>query len=284
MTVPMLMPNAAAAAVSMHLDARAFARTVVSACASSTESIANAYEHLQARSRRRHHRGRHRVVHPPASRSPSFASMQALSQAQRRPGHGIPALRRRPRRLRHGRGRRGARARDRGARPGARREDLRRDRRRRRHRATRTTSPLPTPRARAPRARCAPRSSRPARAVDDVTHINAHATSTPVGDIAEYKALLAVFGDRVHEIPVSATKAATGHLLGGTGALEAIFTILAVARPQAPPTINLDRARTPRSRCVVTVAADARRRAAARDQQLVRLRRPQRRRRDRVRR
>jgi 3-oxoacyl-[acyl-carrier-protein] synthase II len=75
--------------------------------------------------------------------------------------------------------------------------------------------------------------------VDDVTHINAHATSTPVGDIAEYKALLAVFGDRVHEIPVSATKAATGHLLGGTGALEAIFAILAVKNRLAPPTINL---------------------------------------------
>ena len=75
--------------------------------------------------------------------------------------------------------------------------------------------------------------------VDDVTHINAHATSTPTGDIAEYKALLSVFGDRVHEIPVSATKASTGHLLGGTGALEAIFTILALRDRQAPPTINL---------------------------------------------
>ena len=74
---------------------------------------------------------------------------------------------------------------------------------------------------------------------DDVTHINAHATSTPVGDIAEYKALLAVFGDRVHDIPVSATKASTGHLLGGTGALEAIFAILAVQQRLAPPTINL---------------------------------------------
>ena len=76
--------------------------------------------------------------------------------------------------------------------------------------------------------------------VDDVTHINAHATSTPVGDIAEYKALLAVFGDRVREIPVSATKGAHGHLLGGTGALEAMITVLAVQSRTAPPTINLD--------------------------------------------
>jgi 3-oxoacyl-[acyl-carrier-protein] synthase II len=75
--------------------------------------------------------------------------------------------------------------------------------------------------------------------IDDVVHINAHATSTPVGDIAEYKALLHVFGDRLPHIPVSATKAATGHLLGGTGALEAIFTILALHHRTAPTTINL---------------------------------------------
>jgi 3-oxoacyl-[acyl-carrier-protein] synthase II len=74
---------------------------------------------------------------------------------------------------------------------------------------------------------------------DEVTHINAHATSTPVGDIAEYTALRSVFGDRVHGIPVSATKASHGHLLGGTGALEAIFAILAVRDRVAPPTINI---------------------------------------------
>jgi 3-oxoacyl-[acyl-carrier-protein] synthase II len=74
---------------------------------------------------------------------------------------------------------------------------------------------------------------------DDVTHINAHATSTPVGDPNEYQALRQVFGDRIDEIPVSATKASTGHLLGGTGALEAVFTILAIGNRLAPPTINL---------------------------------------------
>jgi 3-oxoacyl-[acyl-carrier-protein] synthase II len=75
--------------------------------------------------------------------------------------------------------------------------------------------------------------------IDQVTHINAHATSTPVGDIAEYKALLRIFGDHLANIPVSATKAATGHLLGGTGALEAIFTVLALHHRTAHPTINL---------------------------------------------
>jgi 3-oxoacyl-[acyl-carrier-protein] synthase II len=74
---------------------------------------------------------------------------------------------------------------------------------------------------------------------DEVTHINAHATSTPVGDINEYTALKAIFGDRADEIPISATKAATGHLLGGTGALEALFSVLAVQNRIAPPTINL---------------------------------------------
>jgi 3-oxoacyl-[acyl-carrier-protein] synthase II len=74
---------------------------------------------------------------------------------------------------------------------------------------------------------------------DDVTHINAHATSTPVGDPNEYQALRQIFGARIDEIPVSATKASTGHLLGGTGALEAIFSILAIRDRQAPPTINL---------------------------------------------
>ena len=76
--------------------------------------------------------------------------------------------------------------------------------------------------------------------VDDVTHINAHATSTPVGDIAEYKALLArVRRPGARHPACRPRRRRTGHLLGGTGALEAIFTILAVQERIAPPTINL---------------------------------------------
>jgi 3-oxoacyl-[acyl-carrier-protein] synthase II len=73
----------------------------------------------------------------------------------------------------------------------------------------------------------------------DVMHINAHATSTAVGDIAEYMAMKRVFGDHLANIAVTGTKSATGHLLGGTGAIEAIFVILALHHRVLPPTINL---------------------------------------------
>lgn len=72
----------------------------------------------------------------------------------------------------------------------------------------------------------------------DVRHLNAHSTSTPVGDRGELEAIKAVFG-REGAIAVSATKSATGHLLGAAGGLEAIFTILALRDQMAPPTLNL---------------------------------------------
>jgi 3-oxoacyl-[acyl-carrier-protein] synthase II len=73
----------------------------------------------------------------------------------------------------------------------------------------------------------------------DIVHINAHATSTPVGDIAESNAIRLAFGDEVDHMPVSATKSMTGHLLGAAGALETILTILAIHDRVAPATINL---------------------------------------------
>ncbi|MEO5919730.1 MAG: beta-ketoacyl-[acyl-carrier-protein] synthase family protein [Pseudolysinimonas sp.] len=237
MTVPMLMPNAAAAAVSMSLDARAFARTVVSACASSTESIANAYEHLQlgyadvilAG-------GAESCVHPITLAS--FSSMQALSRRNDDPatasrpydadrdgfvmGEGAATIVMETEE--HAKAR-GAKIYAEIAGAGVTSDSYH------------ITAPDPEGRG-AARAVFAALEQAGAT-VDDVSHINAHATSTPVGDIAEYKALLAVFGDRVHGIPLSATKAAHGHLLGGTGALEAIFAILAVKERIAPPTINI---------------------------------------------
>ena len=237
MTIPMLMPNAAAAAISMSIPSRAYARTDVSACASSTEAIANAYDHLQkgladvviAG-------GTEAVVHPlPIA---AFAAMQALSRR-----NDDPATASRPYDvsrdgfvLGEGAGTiileteehaiaRGARIYAELA-GGAVTSD-----------SFHITAPDPEGSA-AARAMLGALEQAGA-SIEDVRHINAHATSTPVGDIAEYKALLRVFGDLLPGIPVSATKAATGHLLGGTGALEAIFTILALHHRTAPPTINL---------------------------------------------
>ena len=237
MTIPMLMPNAASAAVSMAIPSRAFARTDVSACASSTEAIANAYEHLQqgladvviAG-------GTESVVHPlPIA---AFSAMQALSKR-----NDSPATASRPYDVTRdgfvlGEGaativlETEEHALARGARiyaelaGGAVTSD-----------SYHITAPDPegNAAARAMAVAIAHAAARP----EDVSHINAHATSTPVGDIAEYNALLRIFGDHLQNIPVSATKAATGHLLGGTGALEAIFTILALHERTAPPTINL---------------------------------------------
>ncbi|MDQ2080972.1 beta-ketoacyl-ACP synthase II [Xanthobacteraceae bacterium Astr-EGSB] len=79
---------------------------------------------------------------------------------------------------------------------------------------------------------------RAALAPADVRHLNAHSTSTPVGDRGELEAIKTVFG-RDGAIAVSATKSATGHLLGAAGGLEAIFTILALRDQVAPPTLNL---------------------------------------------
>jgi 3-oxoacyl-[acyl-carrier-protein] synthase II len=74
----------------------------------------------------------------------------------------------------------------------------------------------------------------------DVVHINAHATSTPVGDIAEYKAMRSALGGALDNVVVTATKSMTGHLLGGAGAVESVFTILGLKEGLIPPTLNLD--------------------------------------------
>ena len=237
MTIPMLMPNAAAAAISMAIPSRAFARTDVSACASSTEAIANAYDHLQSGTADIILAGgTEAVVHPlPIA---AFAAMQALSKRNDDPttasrpydvtrdgfvlgeGAGTIVLETEEHALA-----RGARIYAELA-GGAVTSD-----------SFHITAPDPEGSA-AARAMLAAIAQAGAQ-LTDVRHINAHATSTPVGDIAEYNAMLRVFGDHLPNIAVSATKAATGHLLGGTGALEAIFTILALHHRTAPPTINL---------------------------------------------
>ncbi|MDE6367856.1 MAG: beta-ketoacyl-ACP synthase II, partial [Muribaculaceae bacterium] len=75
---------------------------------------------------------------------------------------------------------------------------------------------------------------------EDIDYINVHGTSTPVGDISEVKAIIEVFGEHAYKLNISSTKSMTGHLLGATGALEAMFSIKAVQEDVVPPTINHD--------------------------------------------
>jgi 3-oxoacyl-[acyl-carrier-protein] synthase II len=74
----------------------------------------------------------------------------------------------------------------------------------------------------------------------DVDYVNAHGTSTPLGDLAETLAIKKALGERASEIPISSTKSMSGHLLGAAGALEAAATVLTIARDVVPPTINLE--------------------------------------------
>ncbi|MEM6300001.1 MAG: beta-ketoacyl-[acyl-carrier-protein] synthase II, partial [Bacteroidota bacterium] len=72
----------------------------------------------------------------------------------------------------------------------------------------------------------------------DIDYINVHGTSTPLGDVAEVKAIQAVFGEHAYDLNISATKSMTGHLLGAAGAIEALAGIMALNRNVIPPTIN----------------------------------------------
>lgn len=238
MTVPMLMPNGPAAAIGMDISARAGVRTAVSACASGTEAIANAFNRIRS--------GEVDVVVAGGSEAAihplpiaSFAAMQALSKRNDAPekasrpydvdrdgfvmaeGGGALVLESEEHALARG-------AKIYAELVGA---SVTSD-------AYHITAPDPEGSAAARAMLGALEQS--GSTIQDVVHINAHATSTPVGDIAEYNALKKVFGDHLPKIAVSATKSSTGHLLGGAGAIEAIFTVLALYERTAPPTINLD--------------------------------------------
>lgn len=238
MTVPMLMPNGPAAAIGMDISARAGVRTAVSACASGTEAIANAFERIRSGAVDVVVAGgSEAAIHPlPIA---AFAAMQALSKRNDAPekasrpydvdrdgfvmgeGGGALVLESEEHALARG-------ARIYAEVVGA---AVTSD-------AYHITAPDPEGSA-AARAMIGAIEQSGSK-LEDVTHINAHATSTPVGDVAEYNALKRVFGSHLSNIAVSATKSSTGHLLGGAGAIEAIFTVLALHERTAPPTINLE--------------------------------------------
>ena len=98
---------------------------------------------------------------------------------------------------------------------------------------------------------------------DELDYINAHGTSTPLGDINETNAIKAAFGEQARRLVISSTKSMTGHLLGGAGGIESIFTVLALHHQKVPPTINLH---TPDPECdldyCANTARDARLQAA----------------------
>jgi 3-oxoacyl-[acyl-carrier-protein] synthase II len=238
MTVPMLMPNGPAAAIGMDLGARAGVHTAVSACASGNESIANSYRRIRdGLADVVVTGGAEAAIHPlPIA---AFAAMHALSKRNDDPagasrpydvdrdgfvmGEGAGALVLESYEA----------AKARGAKiyaeiVGA---ALTSD-------AYHITAPDPEGSGAARAMHAALEMA--GASITDVEHVNAHATSTPVGDIAEYTALKRVFQDHTESLLVTATKASTGHLLGGAGAIEAVFTILAVREQIAPPTINLD--------------------------------------------
>lgn len=237
-TVPMLMPNGPAAHVGIEIGARAGVHTPVSACASGAEAIGYALEMI--RSNRADvvvAGGTEAAIHPlPMA---GFANMKALSTRNDDPvrasrpydrdrdgfvlgeGAGVLVLEL----LEHATAR-GAKIYGEIVGQGLSSDGF--------HIAA--PDPAGTGATRAMRA--AIESS--GISTKDIVHLNAHATSTPVGDIAEAGAITHVLGSDAEHVAISATKSMTGHLLGGAGALESIFTVLALHHRLAPPTINIE--------------------------------------------
>jgi 3-oxoacyl-[acyl-carrier-protein] synthase II len=237
-TVPMLMPNGSAGWIGIELGARAGVHTTVSACASGAEAIGYAIEMIRT--------GRADVVMAGGTEAAiiplniaAFAAMRALSTRNDEPelasrpfdkgrdgfvlgeGAGMVVLES----AEHAQ-RRGARLHAVAAGAGYSAD------------AHHIAQPEPagTGIVAAIRAVLADAGLDP----DQLVHVNAHATSTPAGDVVEGQAIATALGPAADGVVVSATKSMTGHLLGGAGAVEAVATILALRERVAPPTINLD--------------------------------------------
>ncbi|MEV0445594.1 beta-ketoacyl-ACP synthase II [Streptomyces spectabilis] len=237
-TVPMLMPNSPAANVGIALGARAGVHTPVSACASGAEAIGYAIEMIRTgRADVVVAGGTEAAVHPlPIA---AFGNMMAMSknnddpQGASRPwdvdrngfvlgeGAGVVVLESEEH------------ARARGAKiyVEAVGQGISAD-------AHHITQPEPSGSgiAQALRHLVENNDLKPS----EIAHINAHATSTPQGDIGEIKALRKAFGDDVDHMAIASTKSMTGHLLGGAGGVETVATVLALKHRVAPPTINIE--------------------------------------------
>lgn len=237
MTVPMLMPNSPTAYVSLELGARAGAHALVSACASGAEAIAYGVEMIRTgRADVVVAGGTEATIHPmPIS---AFAASRTLSLRNDDPtgasrpydlardgfvigeGAGVVVLES------------AEHAAARGARVYATigGVGLSAD-------GYHITSPEPTGAGQVRAMQSALDDA--GVATSDVVHVNAHATSTVVGDLIEARSVSKVLGSSADGVALSATKSMTGHLLGGAGALETIFTVLALHDRKAPPTINV---------------------------------------------
>ncbi|MFE7116349.1 beta-ketoacyl-ACP synthase II [Streptomyces sp. NPDC057654] len=236
-TVPMLMPNGPAANVGLEVGARAGVHTPVSACASGAEAIGYAIEMIRTgRADVVVAGGTEAAIHPlPIA---AFGNMMAMSKSNDDPqgasrpydadrngfvlgeGSGVVVLES----AEHA-ARRGAAVYCEAVGQGISAD------------SHHITQPEPSGSGIAHALQNLMDSSdiKPA----EIAHINAHATSTPLGDVAEIKALRKVFGDDVDHMAISATKSMTGHLLGGAGGIETVASVLALKNRVAPPTINI---------------------------------------------
>lgn len=238
LAVPMLMANSPAGNVSLELGARAGAHSTVSACASGAEAMGFALEMIRSgRADVVVAGGTEAAVHPlPFA---GFAAMQALSKRNDEPERAS-----RP----YDTGRDGfvlgegaavivleseEHAKARGAKIYAELAGVGMS-------SDSHHIAAPEPEGAGASRAMVEAVERGGLSSSDIVHINAHATSTPVGDIAESNAIRRAFGDAADGMPVSATKSMTGHLLGAAGALEGVLTILALHHRTAPATINLE--------------------------------------------
>ncbi|NUU24128.1 MAG: beta-ketoacyl-ACP synthase II [Streptomycetaceae bacterium] len=239
LTVPMLMPNSPAANVGIELSARAGVHTPVSACASGAEAVAYALEMIRSgRADVVVCGGTEAAIHPlPMA---AFANMMAMSKRNDEPQRASRPYDKARDGFVMGEGAgclvlesaeyaaaRGARVYAEVAGAGMTSDG---------HHIAQ-----PEPEGRDIARAMALAIEDAGAAPDQVVHVNAHGTSTPAGDITELKAIRSVLGDAAADkVTVTSTKSMTGHLLGGTGAVESVATVLAVHHRLAPPTINVD--------------------------------------------